>query len=150
MLAIDWLKAEFKTGYTVTPITMVRAEGLDTCWDARPLYGADGKWLSKEERGPECGHQHVQALKCKNGSSAHRHKDVCFHRVHVNVDTPGFHFVCGKFQAKVFADAEAPTHTWRNPNIVPIPRRPKLKPEGAPAKTSDLQKLDGVELAQAA
>lgn len=132
MLMIDRLKKEFKTGYTITPIMMIRKEGTETCYDARPLYGPDGKWLKPEERGPECPHQHVSALRCTNGASAHRHKAECFHRVHANVEVPGLLFVSGdgKFQAKVFLDAETTANSGWSPNwkgLQPTFRAPKLK-----------------------
>jgi hypothetical protein len=146
MLAIDLLKKTLKRGYTVTPITMLR-NGTETCFDARPCYGPDGNWLKPHERGEECSLPHVQALRCKNGAAKHSHKDACFHRVHANVDTPGFEIVSadGKFRAKVFADAEA-SRVWSNPNIVAIPRPPKLKPEGSPtAALASLASLSGFE-----
>lgn len=147
MLAIDWLKSMAKPGYTVTPITMVRKIGIETCYDTRPLYGPDGKWLTPAERGPECGHQHTNALRCTNGSGAHRHKDHCYHRVHANVSTPGFLFVSsdGKFQAQVYGDAEAP-HTGKWTSKTPSSRAPKLKADDISAeKIAALGALDGVE-----
>ena len=148
MLTVDAIIKTLKPGYTVTPITMIRKEGTETCFDTRPLYGPDGKWLQPHERGEPCGLEHTQALRCKNGSSAHRHKDHCYHRVHANVEAPGLEIVSadGKFKARVFDGAEV-SSTWRNPNIVAIPRRPKGTGSVSEKMIAALAFLPGVEAA---
>lgn len=141
---LEKIVATLKPGYTITPITMIRAEGTEPCIDARPCYGPDGKWLNESERGPKCPHQHVEVLDCER---SHKHTYSCRKkRVHVNVEVPGHLVVSadGKFQAKVFDGAEAPRTGWNNPNIVAVPRRPKLKPEGLPPPS-----LPGVEVSHA-
>jgi hypothetical protein len=88
---LEKITATLAPGYTVEPITMIRAEDTEPCIDAR---------------GPECPHQHVTVLRCEK---KHRHTASCSHRVHLNVEVPG-HLITsadGKFRAKVFADADA-------------------------------------------
>lgn len=107
MLLTDLLrKALKKTGFTETPIKMTR-QGTERCFDARPCYGTDGKWLTGSQRGEDCQREHVEAVTC---GRKHKHTYGCLHRVHAHEEVDGVMFMStdGKFTARVYADAQVP------------------------------------------
>ena len=107
MLMVDLMRQTLKRSKPKETLIKMTRVGAEACFDARPLYGPDGKWLTKEERGEDCQLPHVQRMMCER---KHRHQAGCWRRVHAVVEVDGILFeTADGFRAKIFADAQAPT-----------------------------------------